>query len=201
MDYLRELLKDHYGRHTKYQIKNFILRLNGKTDYGMYKQALREIKSRFDSLKTMYKEYKKIILDDNVLEYENSLKCNQINELLYEFNIFYNYAVQLKNKLGELTTERLEVLEADFWREQFKEKLCLELLGTGHISTSLLETIMYSESKIEILTFMANLDKKKALDFLTAYTVNLTLDSTIDSLKIDDIIEIDSKIEGRFLYE
>lgn len=202
MDRLNELLNDSYGRHTRYQVQNFIIGLNGKTDYGMYRQCIREIMSRIDSIISTNKEYEEA--KHAFSSYKEQAKFMQLQEIMYEFNIFYNYAIQLKDRLGQLSSDQIEKLEAEFWQETFKEKICLELLGTGHVSPGLLETVMYSENKIDILTFLANLDKKKALDYLTKHEVNLTLDTKIEKLTINDIFNFQDTLsvgERRLLNE
>ena len=51
---LLELLADNQPFHSSFQIERFITIGAGRTTWGMYKQALREVRSRFDALKADY---------------------------------------------------------------------------------------------------------------------------------------------------
>ena len=56
--------------HSKLQIRDFILLKNGQTEWGVYKQALRELFSREGSLRTLYASKAKILID---LEEKNNI--------------------------------------------------------------------------------------------------------------------------------
>jgi hypothetical protein len=48
---LKAMLDDHQKYHSNLQIDRFIIYKSGVTPYGMYKQALRELYSRYESMK------------------------------------------------------------------------------------------------------------------------------------------------------
>lgn len=194
MDYLQEIFNNGYGRHSEYQIRNFIIKLNGKTDWGMYKQSIREILSRIEECKRLSNEIIALKDDFNTDNMTLNKKEVQLNDLLYELNIFWNLSCQLRSKIGDLNPEKVKILESEFWKENFKQRICFELLGTGHISPSLIEVVVYSDSKNELIEFLTNMDKNKAIKFISENVPIIEIKQDIPKLKLDQIEVIEARI-------
>lgn len=184
------LLKDYNPKHTRYQISNFILALNGRTKYGQYKQVLREIFPRVNNISQALAEIK--ILEEEIkIAEEPSGKRAEIEKIqqqrkfiqlkqqqdhlkiqLKEFKEFYSIAVQLKEELGELTEEKKEELEKEYWVTTFKERIALELCCNSIVSQNTLETILAMPERNEILEHIKLLmsNKNKSMEYLTQLT-------------------------------
>ena len=145
---ISDFYKDYNPNHSDYQIKNFIIYKHGKTPYGQYRQSLREIFPRFKSIldsiikieelaeeldiykndgTTKRKEkISRLKLDKKIIELK--MAKDGLQRLINEFKKFYSIACQLKNELGELTEEKLNKLDAEFWEVTFKEKIAVEFI-------------------------------------------------------------------------
>jgi hypothetical protein len=183
---LGELLEDFHGRHTKYQVDNFIIKLNGKTMYGQYKQILRELNSRvktlvnikleLDEINFTIKEKKsRLNVHDGLKQIElNRLIINKkfrekdFDEIFYEFRIFFAQACAIKKELGDINDKKNE-LESNFWTQNFIEKIAIDIAYMGTISSSNLETLtsMPHADKINILNAISAFPTKaEALSYL-----------------------------------
>jgi hypothetical protein len=160
-------------RHSKYQIQNFIIKLHGKTPYGMFKQCLREMRTRF-------------------------LKLDNPN-ILAEFEIFYSIAVYTYNKIRPLDQSKIDELESEFWELVFREKACLELMTTGRISQQTLETIMYMDELL--FDWVVTLKVKDAYEHIK-HNINNTLDiDSIPKLEVKERESWQRMILGDFEIE
>lgn len=170
---LNELLKDYNPKHSRYQISNYIIALNGRTKYGQYKQVLREIFPRVNNITQALAEIKILKEEISIAKepnFENFGKRYRIEIVkqqrkrvqlkqqrdmltiqLKEFKEFYSIALQLKEDLGELTEEKKEQLEKEYWTTTFKEKVALELACNGIVGQNTLETILSMPERNEIL--------------------------------------------------
>jgi hypothetical protein len=175
---LSALFQDYNPKHSKYQIENYIIGLNGSTQYGQYKQALRELYPRFLNIKKgivrvaemeAQEEDPANIPDEGTKKYDLymakkglnvSLLVEAKNNLEYqikEFKHFYSIATQIKSDLGELTAEIIDQKEKEFWVQTFKEKLALEVLGSGRPSQGTLETILAMPERDELIAHLAGM--------------------------------------------
>lgn len=160
MTKLRELLNDHQIGMSKFQDDYFVTQKAGGTLYGQYKQALRELFSRFNILRdeffnyemkkvdveklrndletnkiTNYYEKKKAELElwrQEIVLYE---KSRQVDEIKREFFNFYRQAVHLKGLIGEITEERRNELEKDMFIWRTKASAAVDYIMTGRMST------------------------------------------------------------------
>ncbi len=65
---LQEIFGLHLKYHSNIQIDSFIVRKNGGTDYGDLKQAIRETRKRWSSLKRLYIELERWKIEDARLQ-------------------------------------------------------------------------------------------------------------------------------------
>lgn len=159
---LGSLLDDLQTCHSEYQIDHFILGKNGYTDYGTYRQALREFFSRCRTLSSTYLEMRECEitieeLSDPTMRYNlNKYECMRrdarleerkveltflrrgIREREREWARFLGWCVQLKNKVGQITAQH----DSEFWREKLLIDAALQMKEGRPIS---LPTIMSLE--------------------------------------------------------
>lgn len=133
-----KLIEDHQSAHSDLQMDRFILLANGLTDYGCYKQALRELHTRFHSMLGYWLELETLNCDeDDIAEKEFAsdrrrqlelakLRLRRMSleesysESRREFLRFLGHAIALKEKVGELTPAKRKQLETDFWIQNIK---------------------------------------------------------------------------------
>ena len=220
---LENFKDDHQLFHTSFQIENFILVKNGRTTYGIYKQALRELISREESLRRIYAQSMKDeinfeeLQDKIVKEEELTVEGTQTYELrrlrideaerVYarkeivkvikdterEYRHFYNACRILKGRLGDLTVERRKKLEIEFWEEQCKYRLCTDLKYGGRPSGETLG----------IVSSLANESRKKLENFIQIVSSDQkTLTQFIDtySQNYDFKEDLDNKLEHDIKY-
>ncbi len=100
---LEQFKKDNDLFHSDYQIENYILIQNGHTNYGMYKQALRELFSREQSLRSLYA--KKMEIDIAFEEIQLDIKELDIKML--------DPAKESELPRNNITMKRLRIKEAE----------------------------------------------------------------------------------------
>jgi len=160
---LKDLLIHHNKYHDSFVIENFITARAGLTDYGMFKQAIRELYKRFRGLQGVYCQRDNLHLDlererekqisDN---YKNRKRMIRIREKMYalevtqraikdtetEFCHFYNQASQLYEKVKPLTQKRIKEFEENFWYTYTKMEAAKDYLSESHISSGTIEQIL-----------------------------------------------------------
>ena len=130
------LLKDLRRCHSNFQMDCFITMGNGYTPYGMYMQALRELKeagrpptgSPDEAARTAIK-LKRLLIEEHRLE-------EAIREGEREFKRFLGQATILKKQLekdGPLTDERKGKLDREMWVQRIKSMGAVDCLTTGRI--------------------------------------------------------------------
>ncbi len=152
-----ELLKDYQGRHSTFQIDNFIIGKQGDR-WSRYKQALREISNRYQSLMDLKEDlelfdmarcwrwrslfgkrariWKKRRIRSRAAMVEN------ISETERELKRFVWLATKLKRDIGNLDKEKRAVLEADSWRQKSLRMAGIDLLVNGRIGQPTMELIL-----------------------------------------------------------
>lgn len=162
---LESLLRDHQSYHSEFQIDHFILAQAGRTPWGMYRQAVRELATRLSGLQQSYLSRERLLLDieeagepksDGSIESRRKrldaieARANrdrldrQIREQEREFRRFYAHAVALKQQLGELTQGKRERLEREFWMHQVKCMAALDYItarGLGKATAEILHAL------------------------------------------------------------
>lgn len=132
MNRIEELLADLQTAHSDLQIDRFIILSNGLTEYGCYKQSLRELHTRFHTMVGYWLELESLKLDEEDAVAKSTegrrqqlelakvrLRILSVRESLAEskreFLRFLAHADYLKSKVGELTPERRAEFEKEFW--------------------------------------------------------------------------------------
>lgn len=189
---LGTLFADYNPRHSKYQIENFIIGINGRTQYGRYRQALRELYPRYRNIKNKIsnildlelqieewqpeqdetttkfklKESQKVVLMASLADARAALA-----QMLTEFKHFYSIATQIKDEIGDISGQ-VDQLEGEYWVQTFKEKIALELFANGRLSQGVLETILAMPERTEMLDFITSINSSnQALSFLKSLPV------------------------------
>jgi hypothetical protein len=145
---LQTLLADHQIYHSDLQMDAFITGKSGGTPYGEYKQALRELKSRTQTLKSLYanRELVQLAIRKAEIELEQKRQSaadleDTIADTVREFTRFYRQAEILKAEVGVLTPERRNELDVDMWVHRIKCMTALDFLTTGRWSRSTVELV------------------------------------------------------------
>ena len=149
MNKLKELFNDHQIYHSKFQQDYFITVKSGGTLYGQYKQALRELYSRYNGIKngmfglekhfvdieeqkyiaeTSNNIFKKKRAEIETRELESNLETTHksLEDQKREFTRFYQQACWYKEQLGELTDEKRDKLDKEMWIYKIKEMIALD---------------------------------------------------------------------------
>jgi len=162
---LDRLLEDHQCFHSDFQIDRFILALSGGTEYGCYKQAMRELNKRWRGLRSLLQDQalKDVDLDEKhemlgkvdigtfagrrlrieIAALELSLEEieKRIEDTAREFGRFAGQVRYFKHKLGPLTPEKREKLDAEMWDHKLKLMAALDLMAYGKLSRETIEHI------------------------------------------------------------
>jgi len=175
-----EFINDNQNGHTNFQIDNFIVGKSGISYYGKYKQAIREMQCRYETLKGLYldRELKQIDIDEANIPKENKqtifdvkrdkIKLIKLNSELEnmnknildserEFVRFYQHCTYLKDKLGVLDQVKKNELEKQYWEEHLLEIAVTDIISTGRLQDNTLNTltILPKESKLKVLDMIS----------------------------------------------
>ena len=202
---LTTLLDDHQMFHSDFQIDNFIIVRSGETQYGQYKQILRELSSRYKTLKDSYISRELLVIDIEELEEEfvdgfqkrrNDLKLigyrmsldesnKTITDIEREFKRFYALACKLKKLIGDLIPERRHVLDRDMWLFKLKSMAAADFITTGRIKDSTLTFIRSMPIELRIPLMSEIINKDELINWFNNY------DNPLPS--VDNYIELDIK--------
>lgn len=185
---LKALIDDHEVYHSDLQMDRFIVGKSGGTDFGMYKQALRELHKRYRGLKELYYNRDKLTVEIDEMDdgknvpmeqYAARLHAIEINRkrmgmedlnlnILHterEFKRFFAQAVALKERVGELTPETRAKLDLDMWVHRAKEGAAFDLLVNGRIGPGTMEMVhsLPPTAKRELLITLKSEQKQKEL--------------------------------------
>ena len=159
---LAGLLRDHRMFHTEFQMDYFITGRSGETDWGKYRQALRELEKRHRALEDLYHE---------LAQKERELRRHKalIADTEREFARFYEQASILKDLLGELDDEMKARLDAQEWEAQARAKMAKELMAHGRLSDRTLDLLVSlpREMKTRLVDEM-NRDQKRLISSVLA---------------------------------
>lgn len=147
MNRLSALLADHRPFHSAVQIDRFILGEHGVTPWGIYRQALRELASRWDALKAdalAIMEHRCAIetAEDwgvgKVIRAKARSAIETIErtmrDRMREFCRFYAVASSLMPRFEGLTEEVREALDVDEWAARARLKAGRDLIVYGQVS-------------------------------------------------------------------
>ncbi len=166
MDYdLKDLMEDYQMFHSQFQQDYFITARNGLTEYGMYKQALREVYSRYKTLKDLYFSREKVLVDIDekkslsekdddefvrrkaVIEHRELLFSLEDRELTIsetekEFKRFVEQALYFKNKFGNISEEDKKKLDEEMWFAKIREMCAVDLITSVRLRNTTYEIII-----------------------------------------------------------
>ncbi len=180
-----QLIKDHEPKHSEFQIKNFIIGGQGG-DWFKYKQCLREIKSRVESLdsaedqltlfeigkKSIKRKIKLLLMGETKRQiFLKSEKrsavamAENIKHTKRELGEFAKIAKQLKSKLGDIDTDKRLELESAAWIEKGRQMAAIEIMTMGGLSKTTMEFILSlpKESRRGILIEMKSIKPETIL--------------------------------------
>lgn len=221
---LRMFLKDHQEFHSDLQMDHFITIKAGGTTYGQYKQALRELQKRYHGLKSLYISQERLAVDIEELEYkleqdgmqsfdkrrleldliekrmtEESFNLT-LKDHIREFNRFYAQARQLKKKIGELTPEKREKLEHEYWLHRIRLQAGFDLMMGGGLDRGRMEMIMSlnAEDRNNLLAEISSNGQTAPAAVLYAKTWE---PDQFDELDMTDIPKISMEDVKRLVHE
>lgn len=171
---IKDLLHDYNPKHTDYQITNFILGISGKTQWGQYRQALREMFPRLKNIINLMAEIEIDEIESTIeIPSEKSKKEKRIKEIkkqqkilnlehkkknlaatIVEFKKFYTIAIELRAILGGDKMDSA-ALESEYWIVKFKEKLAIEIMSNGRPGIGTLEAIVGMPEKNILMSFIS----------------------------------------------
>jgi len=176
---IEELLKDHEMYHSTFQQDYFITGAEA-TPYGQYKQALREISTRVDSIKNSEWELEKLLVEieeqkekakkgkkfeRKYAEIEIKRKFHQaeqvdksIDAVKKELERFVQHGIALKKQIGDLTPEKSYELEKELYFEKCKEMLVTDWACLSRIQPQTYELMMSlpMSKRIEFAEYFKN---------------------------------------------
>ena len=190
---LKELLKDHQLYHSSFQMDNFITVRAGETQYGQYKQTLRELFKRYRGLKELYVARELLQVDIEELEYNNVTgfvkRRNDINLAKHrmnmedlernisdterEFKRFYAQADALKAQIGELTPEKRDHLDQEMWTHKLKTMVAVDYITKGRIGENALTFIRSIPKEMRKPLLAEIKDQKALLDWFDDFDIPL----------------------------
>ena len=180
---LQNILKDHYLYHEEFQHDFLITVRAGGTVYGQYKQALRELYARVNSLKTFITDLDIAKVDIAELEYNlnNNLCSDQFDEQRTVLNLrlqkskleegerniaetireaqrFYEQCIYLKAEVGELTHETRKEYEEEMWKYTVMKLANTDYITKGRIGNNALEMALAMPPRMreEVLPMIHN---------------------------------------------
>ena len=180
MERIDELLADYQPFHTTIQMRAFITGRSGLgSTWGMYCQALRELKKRRDDLRQMEVGHRRTLATiaelkgwrRRALDFITGrraftiLKLQELElsliesvpveaDVRREFDEFFAQADMFKSELGEITPEVRDRLDREQWAISLRVSSVMELLVNGQVGTNTLEFLMAAPVAIrtEVLT-------------------------------------------------
>jgi len=159
---IADLLKDHQLYHSNLQMDYFITVRNGATAYGCYKQALRELSKRQESIEKLELDIDEAALNiadlqsrwiwSNTGRKRREIQLERLwlsvdglkkslEDTRRERDRFWAQASDLKEQVGDLTPERRAVLDREMWVIKIKQIAAADLLTQGRISREVIDLI------------------------------------------------------------
>lgn len=158
-----ELLRDHQSLHSTLQMDAWILTEGNWTDWGRYQQALRELHARRGTLESLLRKIELAKLDLaafhrrrpwfgkerqkrwslHVQEHEARLRdmIDSLAETHREHRHFYQVALELKARIGDVTPEKREQLDRETWMVRIQKMVAIDAHTHGRIGPAVLKMI------------------------------------------------------------
>lgn len=158
---INKLLEDYQELHSDFQIDNFIIGNQGDS-WAQYKQCLREMKSRVESIESdkmqaeilerkpkqskIFWPSKSNLEKRRVEKISNRTRLNTIYAMIKErereLSRFLEHAQRLKDEIGTIDQDRRYQLEIESWTAKGRKLAAIDLLSYGRISTQTLDFIL-----------------------------------------------------------
>jgi hypothetical protein len=152
---VEKLLVDFQPEHSQFQIENFIIGAH-KHIWEQYKQALRELDARHDSMVNSYAAIEQIKVEMKESSWFARLfrpskngDPKRLNELekkyeskSREYEAFYKIAQDLKDQIGEITEDRRRKFEMESWVHKARMTAAIDLLSIGGLQRPTVEFII-----------------------------------------------------------
>lgn len=158
---LNELLADHRTGQDATQLGSFVL--GGRTAWGTYKQAVRELYKRIRGLRKMITERDLGEIDREEIEERISgddqrdarratieLRAHEgrmeelergIRDTTREAALFYRVASEIKAEIGEVTEDRRAELDREEWKWWHLKRAAIAKLSTGRVDETTLKNL------------------------------------------------------------
>lgn len=186
---IQELIADHRTGQDNFQDDYFVTEKHGITDFGKYKQSLRQLYQKIRGLRQSYflREKSKIDID----ELKNDIESGETNvfesrrkEIDYKDKIlglgelevsikndereakrYYQQACYFKEKLGDLTEKNRKQMEQDLWIKKMKRVAAIELVTQGRVQNNTYDSILSFPVEIrnDILKSVGTTEGRKEL--------------------------------------
>jgi len=205
-----ELLKDHYIGNSDFQDYYLVTIRAGGTEYGMYKQVLRQLYKSIRGLRETVCDREIAILDipkaeDQRTRIENiraTMRLDEADRLIEnqkrELRIYYNLACHLKQKIAPdhpITQEERWKFETELWEFKVKEMLAWDV-ASGHSHPSPLSvehmTALPTEMRMRIFAMLKTGE-------ITTWYLGLNRDTVLPS--IEELLAMHDHDEELFLFE
>ena len=177
------LLKDHESRHSDFQIENFIIKKQGDA-WAQYKQCLREISSRHESItgkenraRDISAGIKKSVrfklwrflnrkrFAGNGSGPEIKSADGNTKDLKAELACLLKIAQKLKEEIGEVTEEKRYQLETKSWAAKGLKMAAIDLMASGRISNQTYD-FLFALPKDSMVDIIKELSSKKPMELL-----------------------------------
>ncbi len=214
---LKTLFADHEMYHSEFQQDYIITARSGMTEYGQYKQSLRELHRRYRGLKSQFIERERKLVDieeaeeilnGSIEDYdmrrrrldlaEKKMQLEEIDLSIHhtrrEFVRFYQQAIALKAKIGELTPTKRKELDMHMWEERFKRQCAIDFVSNGRLLNTTIESINSCPPMMRqrILKMIRPEMQNALLEWYENYRVP---DYTSEIAKLDNHLSVDLLIE------
>jgi len=193
---LKEFLSEAETGHSIFQLDHFVTIKEGLTPWGMYRQALRELKGRYNALRSLVIE--RIKAQQKIAKTKKPLKKvewafrleeteERIAQNLRDFSRFFAHARHLKELIGDKDRDKLE---ADFWQERLKIKAAFEVMSTGRISESMSFLLLSLPKPMQETVSAFMVDPKSAAEYIDAIDV-----PEFKAVKVDILPQIEQEVQ------
>ena len=159
---IKEILKDHRPGMSQFQHDHFVTGMSSLTEYGQYKQSVRELYTRVCGLRdnAFAKETLEIELEeqeyisqhgeDTFVRRKAAVELKRKQMAMFDLlkriehterdvMSFYRQASQLKEIIGELTPEKENEFEKEMWESECKKLAAFDVMSQGSIGRPTLE--------------------------------------------------------------
>ncbi len=217
---LEQLFSEHQMFHDGYQLERVIAGGAAVTPWATYKQALRELRTRFDALKLDYLKIENTRIDLDEVTFhlkgqvkvfdrrrmQNTQRSKQMEletlettarDRAREFSYFFDLAAALRQDLPEdLTPEVRAKLDLDAWLTRLRLAAASDIISNnGKLSQKTMEGIrtLPPAERADVIAEVQDENRRKALvDWCAAFEPELPkVRCGLGELDVRELIELD----------